>query len=95
MPQETPIADQIRAKLEAAFAPQALIIADESAKHAGHAGAHPLGESHFAVTIAAAAFNGKSRLERQRMVNQTLVEELAAHVHALRLAVSGTDENKK
>ncbi|MBP7253079.1 MAG: BolA family transcriptional regulator [Alphaproteobacteria bacterium] len=95
MPQETPIAVQMRAKLKAAFAPQALIIADESAKHAGHAGAHSQGESHFAVTITAAAFNGKSRLERQRMVNSVLAEELAARVHALRLTVRGLDEHKK
>jgi BolA family transcriptional regulator, general stress-responsive regulator len=91
MPQETPIANQMRAKLDAAFAPQALIIADESAKHAGHGGAHPEGESHFAVTIQAAVFNGKSRLERQRMVNSVLAEELAARIHALQLHLSGTD----
>lgn len=95
MPQETPIADQMRAKLEAAFAPQALVITDESAKHAGHAGAHPQGESHFAVTIVAAAFNGKSRLERQRMVNAVLAEDLLERIHALRLTVNGIDENKK
>lgn len=92
MPQETPVADQMRAKLEAAFAPQTLVITDESAKHAGHAGAHPQGESHFAVTIVAAAFNGKSRLERQRMVHAVLAEELAARIHALRLSLTWKGE---
>lgn len=93
MPQETPVTDQLRARLETAFAPQALLIEDESAKHAGHAGAHPLGESHFAVTIQAAAFNGKNRLERQRLVNAALAELLHDRIHALRLTVRGTDED--
>ncbi len=92
MPQETPVADAIRTKLQAAFTPQTLLIEDESAKHAGHAGAHPRGESHFAVTIQAAAFNDKSRLERQRMVNAALAELLHDRIHALRLTVRGKEE---
>lgn len=92
MPQETPIADRVRAKLEAAFAPQTLLIEDESAKHAGHVGAHPMGESHFAVTIQAAAFDGKSRLERQRLIHAALTDELQDRIHALRLVVKGVQE---
>ena len=53
------------------------------ARHAGHAGAHPGGESHFTVTIVSPAFEGLSRLERQRRVYAALSEELAGPVHAL------------
>jgi BolA protein len=51
--------------------------------HAGHAGARPGGETHFRVTLVAESFAGKSRIERHRMVNQALAEELADRVHAL------------
>ena len=54
-----------------------------SHRHAGHAGARPGGETHFRVTIVSAAFAGKGRVERHRMVNAALAEELAGPVHAL------------
>lgn len=79
-------------KLEAAFAPERLDIVDESHLHVGHAGHRPEGESHFRVTIVAAAFVGKSRVERHRLVNNVLAEELAARVHALALKASAPDE---
>ena len=79
------VAETIRSKLEAAFAPVRLDIVDESARHAGHAGARPGGESHFRVEIVAEAFGGLSRVERQRRVNAVLAEELAGPVHALSL----------
>lgn len=74
---------RIRNKLTAAFAPTALEITDDSAAHAGHAGAREGGESHFTVAITADAFSGKSRIERHRLVNAALAEELAGPVHAL------------
>jgi BolA protein len=77
------VAAAIRSKLEAAFAPVRLAVIDESAQHAGHAGARPGGESHFRVEIVAEAFAGLSRLERQRRVNAALADELAGPVHAL------------
>jgi BolA protein len=82
------VAETIQAKLEAAFAPAALHILDESHLHAGHHGHDGRGESHFAVSISAAAFAGKSRVERQRMVYAVLAEELAGQVHALRLSAN-------
>jgi BolA protein len=82
------IAETIQAKLEAAFAPSALHILDESHLHAGHHGHDGRGESHFAVSISAAAFAGKSRVERQRMVYAVLADELAGQVHALRLSAN-------
>lgn len=83
------MARRIEAKLRAAFAPARLNVTDESAQHAGHAGAREGGQSHFHVEIAAAAFAGMSRLERQRAVNTVLAEELAGPVHALRMTVEG------
>ncbi|MGF1639577.1 MAG: BolA family protein [Rhodospirillales bacterium] len=79
------MAEAIRAKLDAALSPTSLMIVDESHRHAGHAGSRPEGETHFKVTIVAAAFEGKSRLDRQRMVYAVLKDELAARIHALSL----------
>jgi BolA protein len=81
-----PVADTIRRKLVARFAPVRLDIVDESHRHAGHAGARPEGETHFAVTIVAAAFAGRNRVERQRLVYDALAEELRTRVHALSLS---------
>jgi BolA protein len=77
------IAEGMRKKLEAAFSPTRLAIVDDSDKHHGHAGSREGGESHFTVEIEAAAFAGTSRVERQRMINKVLAEELAGPVHAL------------
>ena len=73
----------ITEKLSAAFAPQSLDVIDESHLHAGHAGHRPGGETHYRVHIVSEAFRGKSRVDRHRMVNQTLSGELASTVHAL------------
>jgi BolA protein len=77
--------EAIRTKLEAAFSPERLDIEDDSARHHGHAGASPGGESHFNVTIVARAFADLSRVQRQRAVYAALAEELAGPVHALSL----------
>jgi len=74
--------ETIRRKLESAFAPQMLEIVDESEKHRGHAGYRDGGESHFRVEIVSTAFEGKSRLDRQRAINEALAEELAGPIHA-------------
>ena len=77
------VADQIRRKLTAGLAPERLEVIDESHLHAGHVGARPEGESHFRVEIVSRAFQGKSRVDRQRLVYRILAEELAGGVHAL------------
>jgi BolA protein len=69
--------------LNAALAPSRLELLDQSALHAGHAGARPEGESHFQLTIVAAAFAGKSRVERQRMVFAALGDLMQSEIHAL------------
>ena len=77
------IAEVIRDKLTKAFKPSRLEVEDDSARHHGHAGAREGGESHFNVLIEAEAFAGRPKVARQRMVYQTLAEELAGPVHAL------------
>ncbi len=79
------IADTMREKLTAAFAPETLEIVDESAKHADHSGARPGGETHFNVRIVSKTFEGFSRVERQRRVYAALADELKTRVHALSL----------
>jgi BolA protein len=79
------VAAVIRQKLTVTFAPAELVVLDESAKHAGHAGARPGGETHFDVRIVSASFEGVSRVERQRRVYAVLAEELKSRVHALSL----------
>ena len=80
------MADTIRAKLASTFAPKELDVADDSHKHAGHAGARPGGETHYSVRIVADAFAGLSRVERQRRVYAALAEEMKPNkVHALAL----------
>jgi BolA protein len=74
---------RISEKLAAAFAPQSLDVVDDSHKHEGHAGHRPGGQTHFSVHIVSEAFRGKSRIERHRMINQTLSGELSGGVHAL------------
>ncbi|MFT6558081.1 BolA family protein [Sneathiella sp.] len=86
------VAALIEQKLNEKFAPTVLVVTDESALHAGHAGARPGGESHFRVEITSAAFNGQSRVARQRMVYGVLSDEMKETIHALALTVKGDDE---
>ena len=88
------VADTIHRKLTERFSPTRLVVVDESHRHAGHAGAHPGGESHFAVTITSAAFAGLSRVARQRLVYDALKAELATGVHALSLVTLAPDEER-
>src|SRR5215471_2839762 len=86
------IRDIITEKLTKAFAPASLNVLDESYQHVGHAGYREGGETHFRVYIVAEAFRGKSRLERHRMVNETLVAELKGGVHALAIHAAAPGE---
>jgi BolA family transcriptional regulator, general stress-responsive regulator len=83
-----PVGTHIRNKLVRVFQPQTLDVVDESHLHAGHAGSHLEGESHFRVKIVSAAFAGKSRVDTHRMVNDALAEELKSRVHALAIQAS-------
>jgi len=82
------VEETIREKLAKAFAPSSLTVENESAKHASHAGArdhlgHATGESHFRVMVVSETFQGKSLVERHRLINTALKDELAGPVHAL------------
>ncbi len=78
-----PVGQIMKAKLVAAFSPSYFELIDESNQHHGHIGAHPSGESHFRVKISSEAFQGKSRVQQHRLINEVLAIELKARVHAL------------
>jgi BolA-like protein 1 len=97
---EMTVEETIREKLAKAFAPSSLMVGNESAKHAGHAGARDhlgdrTGESHFRVTVVSEAFQGKSLVERHRLINAVLKDELAGPVHALAIkALTPAESNR-
>jgi BolA family transcriptional regulator, general stress-responsive regulator len=92
MKHDANMATRLQKKLEAALSPLSLTIEDESAKHAGHAGAREGGETHFRIRIVSQSFAGLSRVERQRKVYAAVAEELAERVHALSLVTLTPDE---
>ena len=81
-------ADTIAQKLKDALSPQHVEVEDVSHHHAGHAGWRDGGGTHFSVTIKAACFAGKSRVQQHRLVNSILADELAGDIHALELHLS-------
>jgi BolA family transcriptional regulator, general stress-responsive regulator len=87
-----PVAEEIERLLAAAFAPSRLAVINDSGRHRGHAGDDGSGESHFTVEIESAAFAGKSRLERQRMVNRALGDIPGQRVHALAIKAAAPGE---
>jgi BolA family transcriptional regulator, general stress-responsive regulator len=78
--------------LTRAFTPERLEVEDDSARHAGHAGARAGGETHFNVRMAASAFEGISRVARSRAVNEALAAEFAGGLHALSLTLRAPSE---
>lgn len=85
MPQPSNRISRIREILSAAFAPVELDVIDDSAKHAGHAGAAPGGETHYTVRITSEAFEGLSRVQIQRAIMLALQPEFDSGLHALSL----------
>jgi BolA protein len=81
----------IELKLRQALEPLALDVRDDSHLHAGHAGSRPGGETHFTIKVVSRAFAGKSRLERHRMINALLADELAGRVHALAISAEAPE----
>ena len=86
-----PMAQTIETKLTETFAPESVLVIDESEQHRGHGGWREGGETHFKVVMRAGAFNGLSRVDRSRRVHAVLRVELATSVHALALDLSGTE----
>jgi BolA protein len=85
-------ADLITQKLTEAFAPQSLNVVDESHLHEGHSGHREGGQSHFRVYIVSGAFKGKTRVERHRLINGILADQLAGGVHALAIHAAAPGE---
>lgn len=86
------IASEIETLLADAFAPECLAVSNDSASHSGHSGDDGSGESHFSIHIVSAAFAGKSRLERQRMVNAALGDLPGQRVHAMAIKARAPGE---
>ena len=87
------VKDVITNKLHEAFTPESLDVVDESHLHEGHSGHRPGGETHFRVYIVSSAFEGKSRVDRHRLINSTLAAELAGSVHALAIKAQTPGES--
>ena len=83
--------ERIRALLTEALAPQSLDVADDSHKHAGHAGARG-GQGHFGVNIVSSAFAGKLPLARHRLVYAALGDMMQTDIHALSIRARTPDE---
>lgn len=87
-----PVQLEMERLLIAAFSPTRLAVINDSASHHGHAGDDGSGESHFTVDIEAEAFAGRSRLERQRLVNRALGDIPGQRVHALAIKAKAPGE---
>lgn len=83
MPETGTLKDWITETLRTQLAPAHLDVVDESHLHAGHSGARPEGETHFRLDVVSAAFEGKSRVERHRIVNAALDPAFKRGLHAL------------
>jgi BolA family transcriptional regulator, general stress-responsive regulator len=91
--------DRIKAKLQAALAPDSIEVIDESRKHASHAhalrrpgAAASAGGTHFRIKVVSEAFKGKSLVERHRAINHLLKAEFDAGVHALAIDAKAPGE---
>jgi len=87
-----PVGQEIARRLQTALAPEHLAVVNDSARHRGHLGDDGSGESHFTVDVVAAAFAGKSRVARQRLVNAALADLLRERVHALAIRARAPGE---
>jgi BolA family transcriptional regulator, general stress-responsive regulator len=85
-------AARIENALRAQLAPVHFVLTDDSAKHAGHAGAQPGGETHYKVVMISPVFEGQTRVARQRLVYQALREEFDTGLHALSLDLKTPQE---
>jgi BolA protein len=81
-------AQRIGDLLNKAFSPSFIEISDDSAKHAGHAGARPGGETHYTLVIESEHFRGLSRVECHRAIHKILQDELNTGLHALSIKAS-------
>jgi BolA protein len=85
------VAHWIEERLRRALAADPVVVEDESARHAGHAGARA-GGGHFRALVVSPRFAGLGRVERQRLVYQALGAEMGARIHALALRTLTPEE---
>jgi BolA family transcriptional regulator, general stress-responsive regulator len=90
--QSGPVATEMLRRLDSALSPTAIELSDDSEQHRGHGGYNPAGESHFTLRIESAAFEGKSRVERQRMVYAALGDLIRERIHALSIRAAAPGE---
>ena len=88
-----PVATEMLARLNAALSPTHIALVDDSEQHRGHGGHNPAGESHFSLAIESAAFAGKTRVQRQRLVYAALGELMQERVHALSIKARAPGES--
>ena len=86
-----PVAQEMLRRLDA-LEPTRVDLIDDSEKHRGHGGYNPSGESHFTLEIESPAFEGKSRVERQRMIHRALGDLVGERVHALSIKARAPGE---
>ena len=86
------VAQRITEKITKALNPIKIDVKDESHLHAGHSGARPEGETHFRVTVVSDKFSGMTLVNRHRLINEALAEELQGPVHALAIKSLSPDE---
>ncbi len=91
-------AERLQQTLTQAFAAELVVVRDDSARHAGHAGAQPGGQTHFTVLVVAAAFRGQTRVARSRAAHAALAQEFgpaeAGGMHALSLTLRTPEEHQ-
>ncbi len=88
-------AARLEAELTRTFAPVLLRVVDDSARHAGHAGAQPGGETHYSVLLVSETFRDMNRVARSRAVHAALAAEFAGGMHALALTLRTPEEQAK
>jgi BolA protein len=87
-----PVAAEMLARLNSALSPSKIELIDDSEQHRGHGGYNPSGESHFSLRIESAAFEGKNRVQRQRMIYAALGSLMESRVHALSIRATAPGE---
>jgi BolA protein len=87
-----PVATEMLGRLNSILSPTKMELIDNSEQHRGHGGYNPAGESHFTLKIESPLFEGKSRVERQRMIYGALGELMDSRVHALSIRAAAPGE---
>ena len=91
-PETGPVATEMLNRLNSALRPTRIELVDDSEQHRGHGGYNPAGESHFSLFVESAAFAGKNRVQRQRMIYHALGDLMHARVHALSIRTAALGE---